>query len=90
MPSRAWRRFAFFRLRAAPAWQHGLSCQPSAPLQSARCFAAAACNGAAQIRATQQMIGILQQQRHAAEAQYRAGTAAYPNVLAIRSLIAAS
>ena len=45
---------------------------------------------ASQIRATQQLIEIEQQQLHATEAQNRAGTAAYSSVLGIRSLIAAN
>ena len=45
---------------------------------------------AAQIRATEQIIGLEKLQLHAAEAQVRAGTAAYTGVLSLRSLIAAN
>ena len=45
---------------------------------------------AAQIRATQQMIELQQQQLNATRAQIRAGTAAYAAELSIQSLIAAS
>ena len=43
---------------------------------------------AAQIRATEQLIELENQQLHLAEAQVRAGIAPYANVLSIRSLIA--
>ena len=45
---------------------------------------------AAQIRATEQLIEMEKLQLHATEAQVRAGTAPYSNVLSIRSLIAAN
>jgi NodT family efflux transporter outer membrane factor (OMF) lipoprotein len=45
---------------------------------------------AAQIRATEQLIDLENQQLHLAEAQVRAGTAPYSNVLSVRSLIAAN
>ena len=45
---------------------------------------------AAQIRATEQLIEMENQQLHATEAQVRAGTAPYSNVLSMRSLIAAN
>jgi NodT family efflux transporter outer membrane factor (OMF) lipoprotein len=45
---------------------------------------------AAQIRETEQLIELENQQLDAAEAQVRAGTAPYSNVLSIRSLIAAN
>jgi NodT family efflux transporter outer membrane factor (OMF) lipoprotein len=44
---------------------------------------------AAQIRATEQLIELQNQQLHAIEAQVRAGTVPYTNVLSMRSLIAA-
>ena len=43
---------------------------------------------AAQIRATEEMIVLEQQQLQSTEAQVRAGTAAYASVLSLRSLIA--
>ena len=45
---------------------------------------------AAQIRATEQLIDLENQQLHLTEAQVRAGTAPYANVLSMRSLIAAN
>ena len=45
---------------------------------------------AAQIRATEQLIDLENQQLQLTEAQVRAGTAPYANVLSIRSLIAAN
>ena len=45
---------------------------------------------AAQIRATEQLIELEYQQIHATEAQVRAGTTPYSNVLSIQSLIAAN
>jgi NodT family efflux transporter outer membrane factor (OMF) lipoprotein len=45
---------------------------------------------AAQIRATEQLIDLEKEQLHATEAQVRAGTAPYSNVLSMRSLIAAN
>ena len=45
---------------------------------------------AAQIRATEQLIDLQNQQLHITEAQVRAGTAPYTNVLSMRSLIAAN
>jgi NodT family efflux transporter outer membrane factor (OMF) lipoprotein len=45
---------------------------------------------AAEIRATQQLIELEQQQLHLTESQVRAGTAPYANVLSVRSLIAAN
>jgi NodT family efflux transporter outer membrane factor (OMF) lipoprotein len=45
---------------------------------------------AAQIRATEQLIELENQQLHLTEAQVRAGTAPYSNVLSMRSLIAAN
>lgn len=45
---------------------------------------------AAQIRATEQLIELENQQLHATEAHVRSGTAPYTNVLSIRSLIAAN
>ena len=45
---------------------------------------------AAQIRATEQLIELENQQLHLAEAQVRAGTAPYSTVLSVRSLIAAN
>uniref|UniRef100_UPI003F4FC46D efflux transporter outer membrane subunit n=1 Tax=Caballeronia sp. LjRoot34 TaxID=3342325 RepID=UPI003F4FC46D len=43
---------------------------------------------AAEVRATEEMIELENQQLEATEAQLRAGTAAYANVLSVRSLIA--
>ena len=45
---------------------------------------------AAQIRATEQLIELENQQLHLTEAQVRAGTAPYSTVLSVRSLIAAN
>jgi NodT family efflux transporter outer membrane factor (OMF) lipoprotein len=45
---------------------------------------------AAQIRATEQLIDLENQQLHLAETQARAGTAPYSTVLSVRSLIAAN
>jgi NodT family efflux transporter outer membrane factor (OMF) lipoprotein len=45
---------------------------------------------AAQIRATEQLIDLENQQLHLAETQVRAGTAPYSTVLSVRSLIAAN
>ena len=45
---------------------------------------------AAQIRATEQLIELENQQLHLAETQFRAGTAPYSTVLSVRSLIAAN
>ena len=45
---------------------------------------------AAQIRATEQLIELENQQLHLAETQVRAGTAPYSTVLSVRSLIAAN
>ena len=45
---------------------------------------------AAQIRATEQLIELENQQLHLAETQARAGTAPYSTVLSVRSLIAAN
>src|SRR5208337_4811405 len=45
---------------------------------------------AAQIRATEQLIELENQQLHLTEAQVRAGIAPYANVLSIRGLIAAN
>ena len=45
---------------------------------------------AAQIRATEQLIELENQQLHLAETQARAGTATYSTVLSVRSLIAAN
>ncbi len=45
---------------------------------------------AAQIRATEQLIDLENQQLRTAEAQVRAGAASYSNVLSMRSLIAAN
>ncbi|CAE6803497.1 Outer membrane protein OprM [Paraburkholderia domus] len=45
---------------------------------------------AAEIRATEQLIGLEKQQLEITEAQVRAGTSAYASVLSVRSLIAAN
>jgi NodT family efflux transporter outer membrane factor (OMF) lipoprotein len=45
---------------------------------------------AAQIRATEQLIELENQQLHLAETQFHAGTAPYSTVLSVRSLIAAN
>ena len=45
---------------------------------------------AAEIRATEQLIGLEQEQLRLIEAQFRAGMASYANVLSIQSLIAAN